>query len=51
MNHRAGKLAVTALAMLCAAGAARAQQFHLQEATIADIHNAIRSGQIELDWG
>ena len=33
-------------AMLAAAGSARAQQFHLQEGTIDDIHRAIRSGQI-----
>ncbi len=40
----------TAIFLLCgvlaSAAAARAQQFHLQETTIDDIHRAIRSGQI-----
>ena len=31
---------------LASAGAAHAQQFHLQETTIDDIHRAIRSGQV-----
>lgn len=33
-------------AILAAAQAAKAQQFHLQEATIDDIHRAIQNGQI-----
>ena len=46
MKDRAGKLVIATLTLLCAAGVSQAQQFHLQEATIADIHAAIRSGQI-----
>jgi hypothetical protein len=33
-------------AVMAATGTARAQQFHLQEGTIDDIHRAIRNGQI-----
>ncbi len=32
--------------VFASAGVARAQQFHLQETTIDDIHRAIRNGQI-----
>ena len=41
------------VALLAAATGARAQQFrfHLQEATIDDVHRAIREGQITCrDW-
>jgi amidase len=41
------KLSVSVVVLLVAAGTARAQgQFHLQEATITGIHDAIKSGQI-----